>query len=128
MEITIQQSTPATEDEYTVTFSSPLGNAHGSWLGIPPVLGATYQVELSVSAPLTWEIDITRSKKDSYSLGSAGEKIILNALLENFEDDGLAFLRLDNALVMVDTVGSPPPTGTFVEARIPSLLVTDIGA
>ena len=126
MEITIQQSKPAAEGEYAITFSSPLGDAFGNWPGTPPTPGETYRVELSVAAPLVWGSDIKASANKSYSLSSTGEKVILHALLESLEDDGLAFLRISNSLLMVDTVGSPPPVGTFVEAHIQTLTLVDI--
>jgi hypothetical protein len=126
MEITIQQSRPTVEGEYAITFSSPLGDAFGNWLGTPPIPGETYRVELSVEAPLVWGSDIEASPKEDYSLSSTGEKVILHALLENLEEDGLAFLRISNNLLMVSTLGSPPPVGTFVEAHIQNLTLVDI--
>ena len=127
MEITVQQSKPAAEGEYAITFSSPLGNAFGNWPGSPPTLGATYRVELSTGAPLTWGNDIKASDKREYRLNSAGSKVVINALLEGTEEAGLVFLRIGNTILMVDTLGPTPPVGTFVEAHLQDLTVVDTG-
>jgi hypothetical protein len=127
MKIEIQKSEISPQGKCVVEFSSELGNASGSWQGTPPNLGETYHVEFSVGAPLTWGNDIQPSIESTNSLRKDGDEVLINALLEAFEEDGLAFLRIGGTVLMVDTLGNPPPIGTFVKAHIRELILSDTG-
>ncbi|WP_414553473.1 hypothetical protein [Anabaena sp. CCY 0017] len=127
MKVEIQNLELSSSDKHRVQFSSALGNACAYWQGIPPQLGETYHVELSVGTPLNWGVDILQTTESTYQLKQEGDGVGMIAKLETYEEEGLAFLRLGGSILMIETLGNPAPIGTFVEAHIRELILSDTG-
>jgi hypothetical protein len=125
MRITILALDTSSDGKPRVRFSSDIGEAWAYWSGDPPMSGQSFDVELSAGAPLTWGVDIVPATAEGHRLETAGQCVTLHATLESREEDGFTVLRLGPGILMVETIGDAPPTGTSVQADLRELTLTD---
>lgn len=86
------------------------------WRGDPPTRGQFIDAELAIAGALTWgrELEPLTSEDATASPAALG---VLHAVLERYESDGTAVLRVGNGVVLVTTRGTPPTEGTPVRLR-----------
>jgi hypothetical protein len=127
MRVEIQDVKDSSDARPVVQFSSEFGNARAHWSGDAPTPGDIYFVEFTVGGTLTWGDDILPIAESTPSLSQDGQETVIRAKLESHEDDGVAFLRVGDSLLMAETQGAAPPVGSFVEARVRDLSLSDTG-
>ena len=101
------------------------GKVVAQWSGSPPEIGKTYDVELSVSAPMVPGDNLIAASGNPPGLHTEGDHIMMTAWLESCDDDGAAVLRLGESLVQIEVQGSPAPVGSLVTARLADLTLYD---
>jgi hypothetical protein len=90
------------------------------WRGESPTAGQSVDVELAISAELTWgrELEVIADEDDSPGALTAGAALgCLHAVLERTEPDGAAVLRVSEGILLVFAKGEPPPPGTRLRVR-----------
>jgi len=101
-----------------VEFVTPYGEGRGIWCGSAPIgPGDEVQVEFELVQLLMRWIDILPSESSGYSIRLEQDRVVLSGRLENIEEDGTAFLKLGDSLIMFECLGEPMALGTFVEVR-----------
>jgi hypothetical protein len=125
MRIAILAVNSSSEKKPSVHFSTDLGDAWAYWSGTPPTPRQTLDVELSAGSPLTWGKDIRPAPSESPRLESNDGGVIIHATLESREDDGFTVLRLGSGILMLETNGDAPPTGTIVRADLQKLTLSN---
>jgi len=110
-----------------VSFTSPFGEGKGIWCGSMPVtLQETYNVEFDMNQLLMRWIDILPASTTEYSMGIDNENTIFVGKLENIEEDGTAFLQMEESLIMFECLGEPMALGTFVEVKTSNVRIYDL--
>lgn len=73
-----------------------------------PVTGVPVHVELEVPDEVDWErIAITPSGAGAQAVPD--DALLLSGVVEHLDDDGVVTLRVAGSIVLVETVGTPPP-------------------
>lgn len=92
-------------DEVLATFETRLGTFTAR-VGSPSHLrrGAC-AIELSIDTPLQLGVNAEATDLRHASITNEGAQIVLVGLVEQVDEDGVAFLRLMDALVLIETVG-----------------------
>jgi hypothetical protein len=105
-----------------VEFVTPYGEGRGIWCSSAPLgPGDEVQVEFELVQLLMRWIDILPSESSDYSIRLEQDRMILSGRLDNIEEDGTAFLKLGDSLIMFECLGEPMALGTFVEVRTSEL-------
>ena len=110
-----------------VSFLSEFGRGWAYWSGAEPGPGETRDVEVSIGCPLTWGAEIQTVGRTEPRIEACDGAATIRATLDTAEDDGFTALRMGPSLIMLETMGHPPPIGTSVEAHVPSLTLSDTG-
>ena len=130
MKILITSIESASGIDY-VTFSSPAGNGTARWSSCSgPPSPREYSVELDINIDITPSHVIPRLESDSPRLSLAGGSTRVVGIVEQLDDDGVAYLRLhESCITMVDCAAPYPPPGTVLclKAAQDELTVTPIG-
>jgi hypothetical protein len=101
-----------------VLFASECGEGRGIWCGAAVAAGETYEVEFELSPLFMRWVDIVPAAGGgAYEIRVDGNAVVLTGILENIEEDGTGYLRLDRDLIMFECLGEPMALGGFVEIR-----------
>lgn len=100
-----------------VWFTSDCGEGRGIWCGPPVTPDTGHEAELEVTGLLMNWVDILPADHDGCGMRMEGETVVLSGILENIEEDGTAYLRLCEELVMFECLGEPMALGGYVEIR-----------
>lgn len=114
MRITITKRGLRTDEVYFIT---EYGEGKGIWCGNGITIGEEYQVELELARLLMRWVDVLPAASSEYSVSLEKDQVVFTGRLDNIEEDGTAFLRLGDGLVMFECLGEPMPLGAFVEVR-----------
>jgi hypothetical protein len=89
-------------------FSTGWGTFIGVWRGGEPIrVGESTDVELTFVDDVRWDrIVVTRSGTGFLLDGDTNQ---VDAVVEALDPDGVATLGVGDGLVLVDTIGDPPP-------------------
>jgi len=108
-----------------VEFSTPFGNSLGEWRDVVPERYSYHHVEIETAHSLTWGQDIEPAAEESFLIDYDMDNLVtLQGKLENFEDDGTAYLRLGSGLVTLETEGPfTPPLDTFIRVHAKKIVL-----
>ena len=126
MRIQVTEVIPERSGVVTVGFQSVRGSARARWLGKnhAPVLGKSYDVELDVDAVADASTNMPMVAKSDTGISFTDETVRLSVVIEDMDEDGMAYLRLsDDCLLMMEVVGEIA-VGSNVEIRVPHDAVT----
>lgn len=91
------------------------------WRGDPPTRAQFSDVELAITAPVTWgrQLEIVRADDTANEGATSLPPALgcLHAVLESIDQDGVALLRVGDGLVLVETTGAAPAPGTQLRLR-----------
>lgn len=108
-----------------VEFSTELGNCKGRWLGVKPLVGSSYEIEIEIPSTLKWRHDILLAQDKIFRIGMNKNNISLIGILESNENN-FSSLQLGNTIVLLETEGIPLFQGKeFVEILTDVLLLYD---
>ena len=88
----------------TVGFDCLSGKGHGFWVGHPPIKGEHYEVEIDIADVLNWGEDIARYSGESDEPLN-GDATCLLGQLDSIDENGVAAIRLENGVILVETRG-----------------------
>ena len=98
-----------------IGFTTQYGDGVGHWQGDLPVVGHSYEVELSVDAALRCGIDLNVvGDEASPMLRVTGIGTELVGELIAVEEDGSAVVRMAESVLMLDVLGATPPLPSWV--------------
>jgi hypothetical protein len=126
MRIQITEVTAEHSGVVAVGFQSVPGSARARWLGnnCAPVSGKSYDVELDVDALADANTNMRIVAEPDTGISSNGATVRLCAMIEDMDEDGMAYLRLsDDCLLMIEVAGEVA-VGSAVEIRFPQEAVT----
>ncbi|AIQ11055.1 hypothetical protein [Paenibacillus durus] len=112
MRITI---TRAGERHGEVYFSSAYGEGKGQWLGSSLVPGQEYEAELELPELFIKWVDLVPAPGKPPAISMKPGKNVLTGTLEDIEEDGTAYMRLGESLIMFECLGEPMAIGGTVE-------------
>ncbi|NGM84329.1 hypothetical protein G5B47_18125 [Paenibacillus sp. 7124] len=113
MKITL---TRAAERYGEIYFSTAYGEGKGQWLGASPfVPGAEYEAELELQGLFIKWVDLVPAPGQPPAISIEGNKNVLTGTLEDIEEDGTAYMRLGESLIMFECLGEPMAIGGTVE-------------
>ncbi|SDZ27079.1 hypothetical protein [Thermoactinomyces sp. DSM 45892] len=107
-------------------FSSDLGSSRAIWKGEKPVLNADYEVELEFLDTLWWGRDIVESVDNRYSISNNAHYVGVTGKLESVFEDGCVVIRLEDSIILLDTVGEPCSIGNFVRIQTKEIFLFDV--
>ncbi len=108
-----------------VAFAADVGTAVAGWHDVPPTVGRVYFVELSTHDTPTWGQDIVATSGGAARIAPDGDGVVIDAVLERIDADGLAFLRIGSSLFFFSTEGAAPAAGTPIRVRLATLTLFD---
>ncbi len=115
MQITIVDILPNdAENKIYIEFQSNVGKAIGEWEGKAPKKNLTYEVEIGIEGELIWERDVIEVQSQTPFIKMDQKKIILQGLLENFDDE-YCTLNVDNSLVTCIVTNVPKSVKAIVQ-------------
>jgi hypothetical protein len=110
----------------TVSFSSEIGSAVGSWRGERlPEVSRVYDVEIEIGDNLVWGHNICPVPGGRSEIKLAGDKVIITGLLEALHENGVATMRIADSVVLVDSSGEAPHTPCWVRVEVADLSLYD---
>jgi hypothetical protein len=95
-----------------VEVDTPCGPCRGGWFGDAPEIGTEHDVEWTLDEAFLWGGNIRVNSKGTPSPSIEvlrDNSFRICGVLEQLDDDGVAQIRLGDGLVMVETIGEPPP-------------------
>ena len=126
MEIKITNSSIKNDEQILVSFISEYGVCEGIWVGDPPVLNHTYNVEINIEEDLIWGVNVFNSKEQKFILEKNTEHIKIIAQVESIEDENLCVLKLGSSILMENISGSAElKKGTFIEIKSKIIRIFD---
>ena len=114
MRVTILESQPMDSSKAEVRFGSPFGEALARWASGAPEVHGVYDVELNVSERVEWARTGIVVDGGTPSITMTPEGVRFCGTLDNVDEDGVVALRLGNSLMLLESVGEPPPVGSSV--------------
>ncbi len=108
-----------------VEFNTELGNCKGGWMGVEPIVGGIYEIEIEIPCTLKWGHDILLAQNKIFQIKINENNISLIGMLETTEDN-FSSLKLGNDIVLLETEGTPFEEKKFVEILTNELIVYDI--
>jgi hypothetical protein len=97
-----------------VRFVSRFGEAMARWASTTPVVHEAYDVELNVTGYIEWSRTEIVVGERVFSISMTPEGIRLCGAIDSVRDDGVVALRLGDSLVLLESIGEPPPVGSNV--------------
>lgn len=94
-----------------VRFSSLLGNGIAIWKGELPQVGYSYFIEFDIDNVFEWGVDITRAKHKAASINTVNSKVIFNAEIISYENDGILTVSLGGDIIFLEISGNPNVNG-----------------
>lgn len=101
-----------------VRFSSLLGNGIAIWKGELPQVGYSYFIEFDIDNVFEWGVDITRAKHKAASINTVNSKVIFNAEIISYENDGILTVSLGGDIIFLEISGNPNVNG-YVSFSVP---------
>jgi hypothetical protein len=107
-----------------VEFKTELGNCKGVWMGVKPLIGETYEIEIEIPYMLKWGRDILLAQNQMVQIKINEHNISLIGILETTNDNFLA-LKLGNDIVLLEAEGTPFEEKNFIEVLTNDLVLYD---
>jgi hypothetical protein len=108
-----------------IEFSTELGNCKGVWVGVKPIVGGIYEIEIEIPYTLKWGHDILLTQNKIFQMKINENNISLIGILESIEEN-FSSLKLGNDIVLLETEGNPFEEKKFVELLADRLLLYDV--
>ncbi|MNJ49367.1 hypothetical protein D3C77_445910 [compost metagenome] len=111
-----------------VQFMTQYGEGTGIWQGLPPKVNEVYDVELEITDVLSWGDNIAACSASHYAIQITGKSYCYTGKLEaihNEEDICVVTVRIDNSILLLETIGTPSEVGCFVTFTIHNILLYD---
>lgn len=125
MKLHVNKVTEAQANSAMVSFSSALGNASARWMGLPPIVGNEYEVEIDVPGILKWGDEISESLTPVESIFEEGGQVCIVGQLKSIDEDGVAAIQFSNDIVLVEVNSTPGSVPSHVLIKIPHLQLFD---
>lgn len=94
-------------DEIKIEFSSEYGASIAQWIGPPPEISGTYDVEIDIDDDLTWGQNISPTTKNNPTISYVEEKLVLIGLIINSSEDGCIAITLGESIILLDVNNAP---------------------
>ncbi|MFD1773941.1 hypothetical protein [Paenibacillus rhizophilus] len=108
--------TRAAERHGEVYFASAYGEGKGQWLGASPfVPGEECEAEFELPELFIKWVDLVPAPGQPPAVSIEAGKNVLTGTLEDIEEDGTAYMRLGESLIMFECLGEPMAIGGTVE-------------
>lgn len=90
-----------------IEYSSDYGASIAQWIGPPPEVSGTYDVEIDIDDDLTWGQNISATDKKNPIIFSAEDKLVLIGLIINSSEDGCIAITLGEIIILLDVNNAP---------------------
>ena len=121
----INYGVKVSQDKIVVVFRTKYGDTRAIWQGtIPPIL-SELEVEFEIQGILTWGLDIVAVNSVEPRIFNVDDSLHIRCVLESIEPDGYTVVRVDNSIIVIETEGTAPPVGTWVEVKSVKVLLYD---
>jgi hypothetical protein len=124
MRVTITKVFIENNKDIEVEFNTELGNCKGIWMGVKPIVGSIYEIEIEIPYTLKWGIDIFLAQDKLFQIKINENNISLIGTLETIEEN-FSSLKLDNDIVLLEAEGTPFEEKGFLEVFTNKLLLYD---
>lgn len=108
-----------------VSFECALGRGSAQWSGQAPCDGLGYDVEIDVPGTLGWQSEIFESTGPARMSDENGEVSIVGQFI-TLDESGVASIRLDNDIILVQTSRMPENIPDFLAIRLSNLTLYEI--
>ena len=108
-----------------VSFECALGRGSAQWFGQAPCDGLDYDVEIDVPGILEWQSEIFESSGPARMSDENGEFSIVGQFI-TLDESGVASIRLDNDIILVQTNRMPEKIPDFLAIRLSNLMLYEI--
>lgn len=114
------------DNTFQVTFSTKFGTGIGKWRGDIPVINNEYFVEIDIPQVLTWGEEITLIESSGCKLLNSEGIVYFVGKIESIEDDGCAFVRFDDILIVLETYGNPFSINSYIKFSVKEITLCEI--
>jgi len=113
----------------TLEFQTEYGVGIGCWVGTPPSVGETFDVEFGVEPVLRCGSDmVVVQGVDAPRISTASDGTVIIGQLERNEQDGMAIVRVGHHVLMLEFEGEPLPLSSWVRVGPIPVLLYDTNA